>query len=156
MAIGFDGLLNFYKNRDSISNIEMEKAFIEHTKWNSKLAAPYFIEASQSLIDKIGFDMMKGLTISAPGFYAPQGRVLRLPLVDDHLNDKISAFKYKDLRINNFEMESSAIYGLAKLLGHEALTVCVIIANRIRKEYSINYKRAVEQLVVNVLDRLSS
>jgi len=155
MAIGFDGLLNFYRNRDSISNIEIENAFVKHTHWNLKLAAPYFIEGSQRLIDKIGFDMLKGLTISAPGFYGPQGRVLRLPLVDEHLNDKISAFRFNDMRINNFEMESSAIYGLSKLLGHEALTVCMVIANRIRKEYSKNYKKGVEQLVLLVLDRIS-
>jgi uridine phosphorylase len=98
--------------------------------------------------------MIKGLTISAPGFYGPQGRVLRLPLVDEHLNEKISAFRYNDLRINNFEMESSAIYGLAKLLGHEALTICVIIANRIRKEYSKNYKKSVDKLIVEVLNRI--
>jgi uridine phosphorylase len=155
MSIGFDGLLNFYKDRDLISDQEIEKAFIKHTGWNGKLAKPYFIGASDFLIEKLGFDMIKGLTISAPGFYGPQGRVLRLPIVDNELNEKISAFRYNDLRINNFEMESSAIYGLAKLLGHEALTVCVIIANRIRKEYSKDYKIAVENLVVNVLNRVS-
>jgi uridine phosphorylase len=155
MAIGFDGLLNFYKDRDLIASADIEKAFVEHTEWNSKLAAPYFIGASENLCQKVGFDMMKGLTISAPGFYGPQGRVLRLPLVDDKLNEKISSFWYNDLRINNFEMESSAIYGLSRLLGHEALTVCVVIANRIRKEYSKNYKKAVEKLVLNVLNRLS-
>jgi uridine phosphorylase len=154
MAIGFDGLLNYYAGRDSVSCLEIEKSFVEHTNWNSKLTAPYFIEASKFLIDKIGFDMIKGLTISAPGFYGPQGRVLRLPLIDEHLNEKISAFRYQDFRINNFEMESSAIYGLSKLLGHEALTVCVIIANRIRKEYSKNYKKAVDKLIVEVLNRI--
>jgi uridine phosphorylase len=154
MAIGFDGLLNFYRDRDSISSLDIEKAFIDHTKWNGKLATPYFVNASQILLEKVGYDMIKGLTISAPGFYGPQGRVLRLPLFDEHLNEKISAFSYQDLRINNFEMESSAIYGLSKLLGHEALTICVIIANRIRKEYSKNYKKAVEKLIVEVLKRI--
>jgi len=154
MSIGFDGLLNFYQGRNSISLLEIEKAFIQHTNWNEQLAAPYFVPASEILIEKIGSDMIKGLTISAPGFYGPQGRVLRLPLVDEHLNEKISAFRYKDLRINNFEMESSAIYGLSKLLGHEALTICVIIANRIRKEYSKNYKESVEKLIVEVLNRI--
>ena len=99
--------------------------------------------------------MMKGMTISAPGFYGPQGRILRLHLVDDKLNEKITSFSYADKRINNFEMESSAIYGLAKLLGHDALTICCIIANRLRKEYSSNYKIAVEKLVKKVLNRLS-
>jgi len=155
VAIGFDGLLNFYRDRDSVSNLEMEKHFLKHTGWMPKLATPYFVEASNHLIQKIGFDMVKGLTISAPGFYGPQGRILRLPLVDDKLNEKISSFRFLDKRINNFEMESSAIYGLSKLLGHEALTVCSIIANRLRKEYSPDYKKAVEALVLKVLNRVS-
>ncbi len=155
VAIGFDGLLNFYQNRDKISNLDMEKAFLEHTEWKPKLAIPYFVEASHKLVETIGHDMIKGLTISAPGFYGPQGRILRLPLVDNKLNEKISTFKFSQKRINNFEMESSAIYGLAKLLGHDALTICSIIANRLRKEYSDNYKKAVEELVVKVLNRLS-
>jgi uridine phosphorylase len=154
-SIGFDGLLNFYKNRDEISDIEAEEAFLKHTDWNSKLAIPYFVKASQELIEKVGFDMIKGYTISAPGFYGPQGRVLRLPLGDETLNEKISAFRYNGLKINNFEMESSAIYGLSKLLGHEALTVCNIIANRIRKEYSADYKKGVADLVLKVLNRLT-
>ncbi len=154
-SIGFDGLLNFYKNRDQISDIEAEEAFLKHTDWNSKLAIPYFVKASQELIEKVGFDMIKGYTISAPGFYGPQGRVLRLPLGDETLNEKISAFRYNGLKINNFEMESSAIYGLSKLLGHEALTVCNIIANRIRKEYSADYKKGVADLVLKVLNRLT-
>jgi uridine phosphorylase len=154
MAIGFDGLINFYQDRDKISQLDIEKAFMKHTGWNSKLPVPYFVEGSKNLIDKIGFDMIKGLTISAPGFYGPQGRILRLPIVDTNINDKISAFRFNELKINNYEMESSAIYGLSKLLGHEALTVCLIIANRMRKEYSRDYKKGVEKLVVTVLERL--
>ena len=155
VAIGFDGLLNFYHNRDEISDLELENAFLKHTEWKPKLAIPYFVEASSKLVKTIGYDMMKGMTISAPGFYGPQGRILRLHLVDDKLNEKITSFSYADKRINNFEMESSAIYGLAKLLGHDALTICCIIANRLRKEYSSNYKIAVEKLVKKVLNRLS-
>jgi len=155
VAIGFDGLLNFYKDRDSISNLDLEQAFLNHTNWKPKLAIPYFVEASSKLVNTIGFDMIKGMTISAPGFYGPQGRILRLHLVDDNLNEEITSFSYANKRINNFEMESSAIYGLAKLLGHDALTVCCIIANRLRKEYSSNYKIAVEELVKTVLNRLS-
>ena len=153
-AIGFDGLLNFYRDRELISDHDAEKSFLKHTGWKNKLAIPYFVDASDELVNKIGFDMLKGYTISAPGFYGPQGRVLRLQLVDDNLNEKISAFEHNGLKINNFEMESSAIYGLSKLLGHDALTICNIIANRIRKEYSPDYKKAVEQLVVKVLNRL--
>jgi uridine phosphorylase len=155
-SIGFDGLLNFYKNRDSISDIAAEEAFIKHTGWNKKLAIPYFVQASKELVEKVGFDMVKGYTISAPGFYGPQGRVLRLPLGDENLNEKITAFRRNGLKINNFEMESSAIYGLSKLLGHEALTVCNIIANRIRKEYSSDYKKAVAKLILKVLERLTN
>jgi uridine phosphorylase len=155
VAVGFDGLLNFYQNRDEISNLELENAFLKHTEWKPKLATPYFVEASANLVNRVGHDMVKGMTISAPGFYGPQGRILRLHLVDDNLNEKITSFNYIGKRINNFEMESSAIYGLAKLLGHDALTVCCIIANRLRKEYSSNYKIAVENLVKKVLNRLS-
>ncbi|MFN8258616.1 MAG: nucleoside phosphorylase [Bacteroidales bacterium] len=155
VAVGFDGLLNFYRDRDLVSDLEMENAFIAHTGWKPKLPVPYFVKASDKLIQIVGNDMIKGLTISAPGFYGPQGRILRLPLIDDNLNEKISSFRYFEKRINNFEMESSAIYGLAKLLGHDALTVCCIIANRLRKEYSQDYKKAVEALVEKVLNRVS-
>ncbi|MEN8121721.1 MAG: nucleoside phosphorylase [Bacteroidota bacterium] len=156
MAIGFDGLLNFYQDRDKISDSTIEKAFTESVDWNSKLAKPYFVSASKDLLNKVGEkDMQRGLTISAPGFYAPQGRFLRLPVVDPDLNSKISDFNYNNKKITNFEMESSAIYGLSKLLGHKAVTVCNIIANRIRKEYSQDYKVTMEKLVVKVLDRLT-
>ncbi|NPA67969.1 MAG: nucleoside phosphorylase [Chlorobi bacterium] len=156
ISIGFDGLLNFYAGRDKLGNEDLQKSFLEHTSWDSKLAVPYFASASKELVEKIGFDMRKGMTISAPGFYGPQGRILRLKTVDPELNNKISAFDYNGKKITNYEMESSAIAGLSKLMGHNAVTVCSIIANRMRKEYSVNYKVAVEKLVVTVLDRLLS
>lgn len=155
-SIGFDGLLNFYEGRDKLGNEDLQKAFLEHTGWDSRLATPYFADASKHLVEKIGFDMRKGMTISAPGFYGPQGRMLRLKTVDPKLNEKISAFDYHGRKITNYEMESSAIAGLSKLMGHNALTVCSIIANRIRKEYSANYKVAVKKLVETVLQRLTS
>ncbi len=155
-SIGFDGLLNFYAGRDKLGNEDLQAAFLKHTKWDSKLTRPYFVNASKELVDKIGFDMRKGMTISAPGFYGPQGRILRLNTIDPDLNAKISAFEYEGKKIMNYEMESSAIAGLAKLMGHNALTVCSIIANRMRKEYSVDYKKGVEKLVVTVLDRLCS
>lgn len=156
IAIGFDGLLNFYQGRDNISNLEMEHAFTESVNWNDKLAKPYFVQASETLLAKIAKDDMRlGLTISAPGFYAPQGRQLRLQTTDPGLNEKISAFRFGDKKITNFEMESSAIYGLSKLLGHNALTVCNIIANRIRKEYSADYKISMEKLIIKILDRIT-
>lgn len=156
MAIGFDGLLNFYQDRDRVSDLEMEHAFTLSVNWNAKLAKPYFVNASETLLAKVGKDDMRhGLTISAPGFYAPQGRQLRLQTNDPGLNGKITNFRYQNKKITNFEMESSAIYGLSKLLGHNAVTVCNIIANRIRKEYSSDYKISMEKLIVKILDRLT-
>ncbi len=153
-AIGFDGLLNFYAGREKLGNTNIEKAFKEHTNWNELLTSPYFVDASPMLLDKVAFDMRQGFTISAPGFYGPQGRKLRLETADPNLNEKITAFDYEGRKITNFEMECSAIYGLSKLLGHNGLTVCNIIANRIRKEYSSDYKIAVKKLIGTILDRL--
>ena len=146
-SLGFDNLINFYAGRDDISNKDMEDKFMAHTDWNKSLHTPYFVESSDELFNKVAFDMTSGVTISAPGFYGPQGRQLRLQPADPNLNDKISKFRYEDLKITNYEMESSAIYGLSKLLGHNGLTICSIIANRKRKEYSTNYKVAVKELV---------
>ena len=156
-AIGFDGLLNFYANRDSVSDLPFEEAFKKHTNWGKQLTAPYVVDCSEKLFLKIHqTDTIPGVTISAPGFYGPQGRVLRLPLADANLNDKIESFSFEGNKITNFEMECSAIYGLSKLLGHEALTVCLIIANRVKKEANANYKQSMETLVKLVLERLTS
>lgn len=154
-SIGFDGLLNFYAAGKNMGNEDLKKAFLEHTGWKDGLAVPYFPDASRELLDKVGSDMRKGITISAPGFYGPQGRMLRLPLRDATLNDKISKLDYQGRKITNYEMESSAIYGLSKALGHNALTVCNIIANRIRREYSDDYKPGVKKLIETVLNRLA-
>ncbi len=151
ISIGFDGLLNFYENRDSISNLEMEEAFKKHTNWKKELSSPYFVSASENLLKKLEKNTVLGTTISAPGFYAPQGRVLRLQLADKNLNEKIESFSYKNKKITNFEMESSAIYGLSKLLGHNAVTICSIIANRVSKTYKENYKKNLENLIKKVL-----
>ena len=155
-SIGFDGLINFYAGRDKLMNKELENAFIKFTGWDKRLTTPYFVDSSKSLTDKIGKGMIKGMTISAPGFYGPQGRELRLKVLDPELNKKITNFQFNGRKITNFEMESSAIAGLSKLLGHNALTVCIIIANRIREEYSQNYKVGVDILINTVLDRLTS
>ncbi len=155
MAIGFDGLINYYANRNNITNNEIEDKFKSYMDWNKQLTAPYFVDGSSTLLEKVAFDMQKGMTISAPGFYGPQGRVLRLPIQDATINEKITAFEYDDKKITNYEMECSAIYGLSKLLGHEALTVCCIIANRIRKEYSKDYKKPVKALILTILERLA-
>ncbi|NOZ45508.1 MAG: nucleoside phosphorylase [Chlorobi bacterium] len=156
ISIGFDGLLNFYTKRDSISNLAFEEAFKKFTNWDKHLASPYVVEASEKLVNTIGKDLRKGVTISAPGFYGPQGRVLRIPLADNDLNQKIESFEFQGKKITNFEMESSAIFGLSKHLGHNALTICNIIANRITKEYSSDYKKSVEKLIVLTLDRIAS
>ncbi len=154
MAVGFDGLLNFYANRNSVCNTEMENAFKNHTNWNPLLTSPYFVNSSKELSERIGSGILRGITISAPGFYGPQGRVLRLQIQDPEINDKIRIFRYNDKRITNYEMESSALFGLSALLGHQAATVCVIIANRYAKKYSKDYKPAVKNLIKHVLDSL--
>ena len=155
-SIGFDGLLNFYEGSEKLGNDNIRNEFKKHTNWNEKLPNPYFVDASKLLIDKIGEGMRHGITISAPGFYGPQGRVLRLNTIDNSLNDKITAFDFEGRKITNYEMESSAIAGLSALLGHNAITVCSIIANRIRKEYSQDYKIAVDKLIKTILDRLTA
>ena len=156
-AIGFDGLLNFYANRDAVSDLAFEEAFRKHTDWGKQLTSPYVVNCSELLLNKIHRnDTIAGVTISAPGFYGPQGRVLRLPLADAQLNEKIESFEFEGQKITNFEMECSAIYGLSKLLGHEALTICLIIANRIRKDANANYHQSIETLIGLVLDRLTS
>ena len=156
-AIGFDGLLNYYANRNSVSDLAFEEAFRKHTSWGEQLTSPYVVNCSDLLLQKMHRnDTIAGVTISAPGFYGPQGRVLRLPLADPDLNEKIESFAFEGHKITNFEMECSAIYGLSKLLGHEALTICLIIANRLKKEANSDYHQSMETLIKLVLDRLTS
>ena len=155
-AIGFDGLMNFYARREEISDLAFENAFKTYTNWNPLLASPYVVDCDSDLYNKItDQDFISGITISAPGFYGPQGRELRLNIVDQKINDKIELFRFKEMKITNYEMECSAIYGLSKLLGHQALTVCIIIANRITHEASIDYKPVMKRLVSKILDKLA-
>lgn len=154
-SIGFDGMLNFYAGRDGVSDLAFEKTLKEQLDWNPQLAAPYVVDADEELIQRIGKDdMLRGVTISANGFYGPQGRVLRIDLADMHLNDKIERFRYGKYKITNYEMEGSAIAGLAKLMGHKAMTVCCIIANRRVEAANTDYKPYIEKLVTTVLDRI--
>ncbi|MCE1198939.1 MAG: nucleoside phosphorylase [Marinilabiliales bacterium] len=154
-AIGFDGLLNFYRDRDKVSDLNFENELKKHLGWHGQLASPYVVDADNQLFEKvIDDDFVKGITISAPGFYGPQGRELRLPIVDPMINDRIAAFRFENQKITNYEMECSAIYGLSKLLGHKALTVCIIIANRMLKKANEDYKPVMAQLVQKVLDRI--
>lgn len=155
-GLGFDGLLNYYLDLPTVNDNEISEAFIQQTNWNKNLPYPYAIKGSEMLINKIGFDLMKGITATAPGFYGPQGRKLRLtPWVED-FNQQLTDFQYKEHRITNFEMETSALYGLGKLLGHNTCTVCAIIANRVAKQYSKDYHPSVERLVQLVLERLTA
>lgn len=154
-GLGFDGLLNYYKDLKKVNDDIVSEAFIQQTNWDKNLPYPYAIKGSEKLIDKIGFDQIKGITATAPGFYGPQGRQLRLsPWVAD-FNQQLTDFNLKGLRITNFEMETSALYGLGKLLGHETCTICAIIANRVAKKYSKDYHPAVENLIQLVLERLT-
>lgn len=155
-SIGFDGMINFYAGRDTVSDLEFEAAMVKHLDWNKQLAAPYVVDADPELVNRIGQDdMIRGVTISANGFYGPQGRVLRVGLADPEINNKIESFRYKDYKITNYEMEGSAIAGLAKLMGgHKAMTVCCIIANRRVEAANTDYKPYIEKLVKTVLDRI--
>ena len=154
-SIGFDGVLNFYANRDEVSDLDFEESLKEQLGWNPQFAAPYVVDSDVSLVEKIGQDdMIRGVTISANGFYGPQGRRLRLPLADPELNNKIENFCYGDYKITNYEMESSAIAGLANLMGHKAMTVCCIIANRRVEAANTDYSEYIKNLIVTVLDRI--
>jgi len=155
-SIGFDGLLNFYAGRKTICDLDFEATFRQYTGWDAALPSVYVVDAADELLQKFSTgDFRQGVTISAPGFYGPQGRELRLPLAHPHLNEKIETFEYKGLRITNFEMESSAIYGLSKLLRHKALTICLIIANRVNKTANENYRDEMKRLIKKVLDKLT-
>jgi len=154
-SIGFDGVLNFYEGRDSVSDLAFEKSLKEQLDWNPQFAAPYVVDADTELVNRIGLDdMLRGVTISANGFYGPQGRVLRINLADMQLNDKIEKFRYGKYKITNYEMEGSAIAGLSALMGHKAMTVCCIIANRRAEAATTDYKPFIEKLVQTVLDRI--
>ena len=154
-SIGFDGLLNFYADRNKVCDLELEEAFKEHMQWNPIKGAPYVSIADADLIEQIAQDdMVRGYTISCGGFYGPQGRVLRAEIADPDQNKKVESFEYNDLRICNFEMESSALAGLASLLGHRAMTCCMVIANRYTTEMNTEYKNSIDTLIQKVLDRI--
>lgn len=157
ISIGFDGLLNFYHGRDEVCDLHMEEAFKKHMNWHQRLGAPYVIHNDANLLEKIyqpEHGIVKGITIACGGFYGPQGRELRIPLADPQQNSKIESFEYQGRKITNFEMESSAVAGLSKLLGHQALTVCMVIANRRAKEANTGYKNQIEDLIKLVLDKI--
>lgn len=154
-SIGFDGLLNFYAGRDEACDLEFEEAFKAQVKWNNRIGNPYVANNDPELLDRIAADdMVRGVTIACGGFFGPQGRKLRLPLADSDLNQKIEQFSYNYLKVTNFEMESSALAGLSKLMGHKALTCCMVIANRRAKEANTGYKNTIDDLIQKVLERI--
>lgn len=156
ISIGFDGLMNWYANREEVTNVDMEQAFMKHMNWPKYLPTPYFVSASQKLIDLFADSTVRGMTISSPGFYGPQGRVVRQGLAMPNMLEDIESFRYEDRKITNFEMEGSAIAGIAGHLGHEAITVCCAIAHRYLKDANTDYKPRVAQLVKLVLDKIST
>lgn len=154
-SIGFDGVLNYYAGRDEIADLEFEKAFCEHTNWNPLWAKPYIVDADPELVDRIGGDdMVRGNTISAVGFYGPQGREVRLALANPDLNHLIEEFEFKGRKVTNYEMESAPLAGLGRLMGHKCMTVCSIIANRFTNVSNPNYKDGIRSLVETVLERI--
>ncbi len=154
-AIGFDGVLNYYAGRNSVADLDFEHALCNHTGWNPLWAKPYVVDADKELVDRIGGDdMVRGNTISAVGFYGPQGREVRLHLANPDLNSRIEAFEFKGRKITNYEMESAPLQGLGRLMGHKAMTVCSIIANRYNNTANPLYKDAIRDLVRTVLDRI--
>lgn len=156
-SVGFDGLLNFYEGRNAVCDLKMERALISHLGWTGNMCQPYpyVIKADENLVERIAQnDMVRGITVACGGFFGPQGRQLRVPLVDPHQNEKIESFEYDGMHITNFEMESSALAGLAKLMGHRATTACMVIANRRAGKANTGYKNIIDDLITLVLDRI--
>lgn len=155
-GVGLDGMLYYYKDLINVIDREITAAFIEQTAWPDIFPRPYVVACNPSLMDHIGQGLYKGMTATAPGFYGPQGRVLRLETTHQDLNSAIAGFKLNGKSIANFEMETSALYGLGRMLGHHTLTVCAIVANRAEKTYSRDYHPTIESLIELVLNRLVS
>lgn len=156
-SVGFDGLLNFYEGRNAVCDLKMERALISHLGWTGNMCQPYpyVIKADENLVERIAQnDIVRGITVACGGFFGPQGRQLRVPLVDPHQNEKIESFEYEGMHITNFEMESSALAGLAKLMGHRATTACMVIANRRAGKANTGYKNVIDDLITLVLDRI--
>lgn len=154
-SIGFDGLLNYYAARNEVCDLELEKAFVKHMDWSPLKGAPYVATADPELIERIaGKEMYRGITCACGGFYGPQGRQIRMAIQDPNQNEKVEAFRYGDLKIANFEMESSALAGLSSILGHKAMTCCMVVANRYAKEMNTEYKSTIDNLIQLVLDRI--
>ncbi len=154
ISMGMDGLIYFYEGGEALNDSDLTEKFVRHTQWNQLLANPYFVYADKELINRIGFDMVKGITCSASGFYGPQNRLVRLGLSALEQNVRMESFDYKSLKICNYEMESAALVGLANLMGHKAVTACLIIAGRYSGDMNTNYKGSFDELITKILDRI--
>ena len=155
VAGGFDGLIHYYRDGYRVTDAGIEKAFVNHTNWYDKRPVPYFVWSDENLFRLLNDGVFSGITLSSPGFYGPQGRMLRLPVIDPELNDKIHHFSIDGLKVTNFEMESSALFGLSALLGHQAVSICAVIANRITGEFIRDYESVIENLITYTLDHLT-
>ena len=155
-SVGFDGLLNYYAGRNEVCDLALERAFTAHTGWNELLPKAHFVDADPTLTELFRDTTREGITIAAPGFYGPQGRWVRIAPQDPELNRKIESFEYEGRRITNFEMESSALAGLAALMGHRAATICTIIAQRIAQDACTDYKPFVREMIRMALDKLAT
>lgn len=154
-SIGFDGLLNYYAGRNEVCDLQLEEAFKQHMNWSPLKGAPYVSTADNELIEQIaGKEMVRGITIACGGFYGPQGRQIRIPIQDPDQNQKVESFRYDGMKICNFEMESSALAGLSSLLGHRAMTCCMVVANRYAQEMNTAYKNQIDDIIKLVLDRI--
>lgn len=153
-ALGLDGLLYFYKDHEKVNQTVLRDAFIKQMNYPDLLPRPYVVEASPTLFDQLGEGYFQGITATASGFYGPQGRTLRMELAYPENNRKIEAFHHNGWRICNFEMESSALYGLGKLMGHECMTICVVVANRVNEQFCSDYHPYIKQLIINTLERI--
>jgi uridine phosphorylase len=155
-GMGLDNLMNYYRREESAEEMCLRSYFLKNTGWNTSISRPYFVQGSKKLLALLEEGMVKGITVTAPGFYGPQGRTLRLPLADPEMMEKLRTFSYQGDRIINFEMETSALYGLSSLLGHEAITLCALIANRASHDFLTDHSGVIENFIQRVLKRLSS
>lgn len=154
MALGLDNVPAFYKGMNAVREAAAEMLFYEKARWEKHLPAVYFVNADPDLLYALGKSHKQGITVTAPGFYGPQGRALRLPLSAPDINERLAGFRYKNLAVTNYEMESSALYALAAMMGHKALTLCKIIANRVTKSYNPDYKEEMKALIQSALEGL--
>ncbi len=155
-SLGFDGLLNYYAGAEEICDTELEEVFMKHLSWSERLPRVYAVNASERLWRLFEGSVKEGITIASPGFYAPQGRYVRLRPMDERMNEKIESFEFNSRKVTNYEMESSALAGMAQLMGHDAATICTIIAQRVTQNACTDYKPFVESMIRSALDRLAT